>query len=88
MRALGDELAFSEKMFTLGGNWHFQQLAEENFWLGIGIYRFCLGGTDPGWHYGAITCIRIEENENFGLDPLDTLKYALPENFLIFTPTN
>ena len=40
-------------MFTLWGNGNFQQLGEENFWLGIGIYRFCLvGGTDPGWHYG------------------------------------
>ena len=38
------------KHFTLkclpfgGGGWHFQQLGEEKFWLGIGIYRFCLGG--------------------------------------------
>ena len=27
------------------GNLHFQQLGEENFWLGIRIYRFCLGGS-------------------------------------------
>ena len=40
-----------QKNSDFGGNQNFGVPGEEHFWLGMEIFGFSLGGTDPGCHY-------------------------------------